>query len=150
EPPAPAGRARAAGDDGDDQHGRRGDVRGLPERAADPGAGVGALRAGAGAGGAAGRWGLAGGVHGRDAAARALPRLGAAHGRGRRVRATPTVALTRQQAEDFLYHEARLLDERRFEEWLELFTADGLYWLPMDDGTDPTLEPSILFADANE
>src|SRR5262249_37453281 len=49
-----------------------------------------------------------------------------------------------------LYREARLLDERRFEDWLELFTADGLYWLPMDDGVDPTLEPSILFADANE
>jgi 3-phenylpropionate/cinnamic acid dioxygenase small subunit len=66
------------------------------------------------------------------------------------VRATPTVGLTRQQAEDVLYHEARLLDERRFEDWLELFTADGLYWLPMDDGVDPALEPSILFADANE
>jgi 3-phenylpropionate/cinnamic acid dioxygenase small subunit len=66
------------------------------------------------------------------------------------VRATPIVELTQQQAEGFLYREARLLDERRFEEWLELFTADGLYWLPMDDAVDPTLEPSILFADANE
>ena len=66
------------------------------------------------------------------------------------MRATPTVALSRQQAEEFLYREARSLDERRFEDWLELFTADGLYWLPMDDGVDPTLEPSILFADANE
>lgn len=66
------------------------------------------------------------------------------------MRATPTVALSRQQAEDFLYREARLLDERCFEDWLELFTADALYWLPMDDGVDPTLEPSILYADANE
>jgi 3-phenylpropionate/cinnamic acid dioxygenase small subunit len=66
------------------------------------------------------------------------------------VRATPTVQLTRQQAEDLLYREARLLDERHLEDWLELFTADGLYWIPMDDGVDPTLEPSILFADADE
>ena len=47
-------------------------------------------------------------------------------------------ALTRAEAEDFLYREARLLDERRFDEWLALFTADGRYWVPcgqpMDEG----------------
>ena len=32
--------------------------------------------------------------------------------------------------EQFLYREARLLDERRFEEWLELFAADAHYWVP--------------------
>jgi 3-phenylpropionate/cinnamic acid dioxygenase small subunit len=31
--------------------------------------------------------------------------------------------LVRQEIEDFLYHEAELLDERRYEEWLALFTA---------------------------
>lgn len=30
----------------------------------------------------------------------------------------------------FLIREARLLDERRFEEWLELFTEDATYWMP--------------------
>ena len=35
-------------------------------------------------------------------------------------------AITRTQAEDFLYLEAQLLDERRFEEWLELFAPDGM------------------------
>ncbi len=30
----------------------------------------------------------------------------------------------------FLYHEARLLDERRWEEWAGLFTEDGIYWAP--------------------
>ena len=30
----------------------------------------------------------------------------------------------------FLVHEARLLDERRFEEWLDLFTDDLVYWMP--------------------
>jgi 3-phenylpropionate/cinnamic acid dioxygenase small subunit len=32
------------------------------------------------------------------------------------------------EVEQFLYREARLLDERRFHEWLELFTKDARYW----------------------
>jgi 3-phenylpropionate/cinnamic acid dioxygenase small subunit len=55
--------------------------------------------------------------------------------------------LTRQEAEAFLYKEARLLDERRLEEWLDLFTEDGLYWFPMDEGSDPERDPSILCDD---
>jgi 3-phenylpropionate/cinnamic acid dioxygenase small subunit len=35
-----------------------------------------------------------------------------------------------REVEQFLYHEARLLDERRFHEWLELFTDDTRYWMP--------------------
>jgi 3-phenylpropionate/cinnamic acid dioxygenase small subunit len=31
---------------------------------------------------------------------------------------------TIREVEQFLYREARLLDERRFHEWLELFTED--------------------------
>src|SRR6202140_5115390 len=31
--------------------------------------------------------------------------------------------------EQFLYREARLLDERRFHEWLQLFTDDIRYWM---------------------
>jgi benzoate/toluate 1,2-dioxygenase beta subunit len=56
--------------------------------------------------------------------------------------------LTRQDAEDFLYHEAELLDQRRFEDWLKLFTEDGIYWIPIKDGTDPLLEASILYDDS--
>src|SRR5947207_7239566 len=39
--------------------------------------------------------------------------------------------LLRQEVEEFLYREAELLDERRYEEWLELFTEDAHYWMPM-------------------
>jgi 3-phenylpropionate/cinnamic acid dioxygenase small subunit len=39
--------------------------------------------------------------------------------------------LLRQDVEDFLYREAELLDERRYEEWLGLFTDDVRYWMPM-------------------
>jgi biphenyl 2,3-dioxygenase beta subunit len=31
---------------------------------------------------------------------------------------------------DFLIHEARLLDDRSFNEWLDLFTDDVVYWMP--------------------
>ena len=37
----------------------------------------------------------------------------------------------RHAIEDFLYREAELLDERRYEEWLDLFTQDAHYWMPM-------------------
>ena len=55
--------------------------------------------------------------------------------------------LTRQQAEDFLFEEARLIDDRLFEEWLNLFTADGIYWVPIDEDSDPTRQTSILYDD---
>ena len=35
---------------------------------------------------------------------------------------------------DFVYHEARLLDEKRFDEWYELFTEDARYWMPLTRG----------------
>lgn len=35
------------------------------------------------------------------------------------------------QIEAFLYHEAELLDERRYEEWLALLADDIRYWMPM-------------------
>jgi benzoate/toluate 1,2-dioxygenase beta subunit len=35
------------------------------------------------------------------------------------------------RAERFLYHEANLLDEGRFEEWLSLYEADAWYWMPV-------------------
>ena len=56
---------------------------------------------------------------------------------------------TREEAEDFLYREAELLDDRLYEDWLKLFTPDGLYWLPLEDGVDPEMEPSVLYDDSN-
>ena len=35
------------------------------------------------------------------------------------------------EIETFLYHEAELLDERRFTEWLELLTDDLVYFMPI-------------------
>ena len=39
--------------------------------------------------------------------------------------------LLKQAVEDFLCYEADLLDQRRYEEWLELLAADVRYWMPM-------------------
>ena len=56
--------------------------------------------------------------------------------------------ITRSEAEDFLYEEARLLDECEYEAWLDLFTEDAWYWIPMIEGSDPSRETSILWDDA--
>ena len=36
-----------------------------------------------------------------------------------------------QEITDFLYHEAELLDGRRYREWLDLLADDVRYWMPM-------------------
>ena len=49
---------------------------------------------------------------------------------------------------DFVYREARLIDQHRFEEWLELFAEDGHYWMPLEWGqTDPRLTCSLMYED---
>jgi len=50
-----------------------------------------------------------------------------------RKRMTDQIArlLLKQEVEDFLYHEAELLDERRYEDWLSLIADDIRYWMPM-------------------
>ena len=39
--------------------------------------------------------------------------------------------LLKEEIEEFLYQEAELLDERRYEEWLSLLTDDVRYFMPM-------------------
>ncbi|HEY6258049.1 MAG TPA: aromatic-ring-hydroxylating dioxygenase subunit beta [Xanthobacteraceae bacterium] len=41
--------------------------------------------------------------------------------------------VTRAQVEDFLYHEAALLDEWRLDAWQELLTEDACYYVPSND-----------------
>ena len=51
-------------------------------------------------------------------------------------------------AEQFLYHEARLLDTQQLEAWLELFTEDATYWVPLErDQKDPIETSSIIHDD---
>ena len=49
---------------------------------------------------------------------------------------------------DFVIHEARLIDQHRFEEWLNLYTDDAYYWMPLEWGqTDPRLTSSLMYED---
>jgi len=54
--------------------------------------------------------------------------------------------LLRDEIEEFLYHEAALLDEWRLDEWLTLFTDDALYVIPATDipDGDPCTDLMIL------
>ncbi len=54
----------------------------------------------------------------------------------------------RREIEDVLTHEVQLLDDRRFEEWRDLFTDDGRYWVPLKPGQDsPDAECSLFYDD---
>lgn len=54
----------------------------------------------------------------------------------------------RLAVEDFLLHEARLLDEDRFEEWLGLFASECVYWLPLTRGQENGFDTvSLIFDD---
>jgi 3-phenylpropionate/cinnamic acid dioxygenase small subunit len=55
-------------------------------------------------------------------------------------------AITRAQAEDFLNHEAELLDDGRHREWLALFAQDAIYWVPSNElDHDPDKHVSIIY-----
>jgi len=57
-------------------------------------------------------------------------------------------ALDVAACEEFLIHEARLLDEARFDEWLALFTADAWYWVPSEVGQkSPRDTISLIYDD---
>ncbi len=54
------------------------------------------------------------------------------------------------QVEQFLYRQADLLDRKKWQDWIDLFTPDGMYWMPPDttyqtwDG-----QPAIFAEDKN-
>jgi 3-phenylpropionate/cinnamic acid dioxygenase small subunit len=52
-----------------------------------------------------------------------------------------------REVERFLYREARLLDERRFHEWLELLSEDIRYWMPVRSNRYPKASKAISILD---
>src|ERR1700756_3625083 len=57
-------------------------------------------------------------------------------------------SLSRQQAEEILFEEARLLDVGRYDDWFAMFTDDAIYWLPCNgEGIDPNREISLVYDD---
>jgi len=47
----------------------------------------------------------------------------------------------------FLYHEARLLDTGQLEAWLDLFTEDATYWVPLERDQKEAAETSSIIHD---
>jgi len=60
------------------------------------------------------------------------------------------MSITLQEIEQFLYREARYLDDREFDKWLECYAADAEFWMPAWDDddtlvTDPQREISLIW-----
>lgn len=58
--------------------------------------------------------------------------------------------LTLEQVRQFLYYEARLLDDRQWDEWLACYSPHVVYWMPAwrDNDTlsnDPQREISLIY-----
>jgi 3-phenylpropionate/cinnamic acid dioxygenase small subunit len=64
-----------------------------------------------------------------------------------RLPAKPADTLDLARCEQFLMHEARLLDESKFDGWLALFTADAWYWVPSEPNQDNPHETVSLMYD---
>lgn len=46
---------------------------------------------------------------------------------------------------EFVYHEARLIDEKRFDEWYDLYAEDCRYWMPLMRGQPDSADHTSLF-----
>jgi benzoate/toluate 1,2-dioxygenase subunit beta len=58
--------------------------------------------------------------------------------------------ISQHDVEQFLYREARYLDDREFDRWLDCYAADSEFWMPswdVDDTlvTDPQTEVSLMY-----
>ena len=54
------------------------------------------------------------------------------------------------EAEQFLYRQSELLDSKKWQDWIDLFTDDGIYWMPPEP-SHKTWEgmPAIFAEDKN-
>ncbi len=61
-----------------------------------------------------------------------------------------STTMTMEQVQAFLYREARLLDDRQWDEWLDCYAPEAEFWMPSwddDDSltTDPQREISLIY-----
>ena len=78
---------------------------------------------------------------GGKAVARSLPRVGLIAAGG------ATVELQRE-VEQLLYLQAELLDAKHWQAWMDMFDADGVYWMPVSqEQTEWEGSPSIFAED---
>ncbi|MDC0135470.1 aromatic-ring-hydroxylating dioxygenase subunit beta [Sulfitobacter sp.] len=58
------------------------------------------------------------------------------------------MSVSRDALIDFVYTEARMLDEGRYDDWLALWLPDAMYWMPLDyQQKDPVNETSLMYED---
>lgn len=50
------------------------------------------------------------------------------------------MSLSYDAVRDFLYREARYLDDKQWDEWLELYAPDAEFWMPAWDDKDELVE----------
>ena len=90
-------------------------------------------------------------IHAEEAAGRAPGRSRAGPhplGGSTDVRVGPEAEIPERALIDFVVHEARLLDEKRYAEWNALFTDDAYYWVPLvPDQEDGLNHTSHLYED---
>jgi 3-phenylpropionate/cinnamic acid dioxygenase small subunit len=55
------------------------------------------------------------------------------------------VSVSEHELVRFVYDEVRLVDEKRFDEWYELFTDDAYYWMPLTRGQPDGENHTSLF-----
>jgi ethylbenzene dioxygenase subunit beta len=81
----------------------------------------------------------------RPAAARRQRPTSAA---ARTARLPARQTLDAKRCEQFLLHEARLLDDGKFDAWLALFAPDAWYWVPSEpEQADPVETVSLIYDD---
>ena len=64
------------------------------------------------------------------------------------LRAAKVTPELQHAVEQFLYRQAECLDTRRWQDYIEMFAADGIYWMPAQpEQTTGDGEPSIFYED---
>lgn len=53
----------------------------------------------------------------------------------------------KNEIQALIHKEAALLDQTKLDDWLNLYAADGSYWIPMDENCDPLKDSSIIYDD---
>lgn len=53
--------------------------------------------------------------------------------------------MLKQTIEALILRECRLLDQGLLDEWLQMYTQDAIYWLPIDENADPLSDSSIIY-----
>ncbi len=58
-----------------------------------------------------------------------------------------TEASLQQRVEQFLFHQSELLDEKQWAAYIDLFAADGVYWMPVTPEQTEWLDSPSIFAE---